>query len=196
MLVLVTDDGRIRNRVFRNNRSFDEETENCFKDLISKRIQSKKVSELNKAYMQTVIAEAGIYALELMPILTAVFETASEIHDANLKICGQNYLYNICPDEITAMKILSLVNQKDPFISILKTVDEKSGVIFGADTGYKELNSTTLIAAKFNCDKKYKGYLGVIGPNRMSYEQIIPCIEYTADVLTKIMIEAQNDMED
>ena len=54
----------------------------------------------------------------------------------------------------------------------------------------------TLIAAKWGDNSKYHGYIGVIGPNRMSYEQIMPVTQYTAKRLTEIMTEAQKDMED
>lgn len=195
MLLLITDDGRTRSRIFRYS-GFTEDSEKCFFSLIEKRIKGKSVSELTKAYMQSVIAESGIYTLELMPLLTAVFETVSEIEHTDVTLRGENALYNICGDENAARKITSLINRRDPIISILDGIGDNVGAVFGAETSYRELEGETVIAAKFTGSDKYKGYVGVIGPNRMSYEQIMPCVEYSAKEMTRIMTEAQKDMED
>ncbi len=195
MLLVITDDGRTRNRVLRHS-GFNDESKECFTRLIEKRVNGKAVNELTKAYMQSVIAESGIYILELMPLLTAVFETVSEIEHTDITLRGENALYNICGDEKTAHRIAALIKRRDPIISILDGINGSVGAVFGADTVYSELESETVIAAKFRGSDKYKGYVGVIGPNRMSYEKIMPCIEYSAEILTKIMTEAQKDMED
>ena len=195
MLLLITDDGRTRSRILRHS-GLTEESEKCFYSLIEKRIKGKMVSELTKAYMQSVIAEGGIYILELMPLLTAVFETVSEIEHTAVTLRGENTLYNICGDENAARKITSLINRRDPIISILDGIGDSVGAVFGAETSYRELEGETVIAAKFTGSDKYKGYVGVIGPNRMSYEQIMPCVEYSAKLMTRIMTEAQKDMED
>ena len=195
MLLVITDDGRTRNRIFRHN-GFTADSEKCFEDIITKHIRGKTVTELNKAYMQSVITQCGIYTLELMPLLTAVFETVSEIEKTDVTLKGENALYNICGDENTARRITSLINRRDPIISILENIGDNVGAVFGADTSYSELQKETVIAAKFTGSDKYKGYVGIIGPNRMSYEELMPCIHYTACKMTEIMTEAQKDMED
>ena len=196
MLLIITDDGRTRSKTFRKGRGFTDAIEEQFKAILKKRIVGKQVSELNKAYLQNLIAEAGLYSLELMPLLSLVFEIAAEIEETDVKLKGENALYNICGDETSARRVLSLIKQRDPIISILENVGDGVGAVFGTDTVYSELNFGTFIAAKFKSADKYQGYIGVIGPNRMSYEQIMPGIEYIAERLTEIMTEAQKDMED
>ena len=71
-----------------------------------------------------------------------------------------------------------------------------TGVVFGGETGFKELWGYTVITAKYNCNDKYRGAVGLIGPNRISYDRIIPVVEYTASRLSDIMTEAAKDMEE
>lgn len=195
MLLLITDDGRTRSRVFRHG-NLSAQVLDCFEDLAERRIKGKTVGELNKAYMQTVIAEGGIHSLEVMPLLTAVFETVGEIEAKDVTLSGENALYNVCANEETARKLLSLIKRRDPIISILEDIGENVGAIFGADTTYSELAGETVVAARWGGSDKYKGYVGVIGPCRMSYEEIMPYTEYISKRLTEIMTEAQKDMED
>lgn len=195
MLLIVTDDGRTRNRIFRQ-KGLNADIKVRFSDLVNKYIIGKNVNELTKAYMQSVSAAAGIYSLDLMPLVTAVFETTLEIEETDLSLTGENALYNISGNEETAQKILRLINKRDPIISILNGITADSGVVFGVDTAHSELNGDVIIAAKFKVADKFGGYIGIIGPNRLSYEKIIPCIEYTAQRLSETMTEAQKDMED
>lgn len=195
MLLVITDDGRTRNRVFRQGKNFTHEINNVFNELINRRIKGKRVDELTKAYMQTVIVEAGLFALQIMPLFTAVFETAAEIKTADVSLAGENYLYNMC-DEKIARGIISVFDYGDAVIPILQSTSKNVDVIFGEDTNYSELYSNIIVTAKFKGAEKYNGHIGVIGSNRISYEQIMPIIEYTAQKLTTIMTEAQKDMED
>ena len=91
---------------------------------------------------------------------------------------------------------MSLVKSGDPIISILERIGDGAGAVFGADTGYEELLQDTIVAAKFEVPGKYRGYIGVIGPNRMPYEQIMPGTVYTAKKLSEVMAEAQKNMEE
>lgn len=196
MLLIITDDGRTRSRVFRYQKEPTPQQKSCFMELIDRRVKLKSVSELTKAYMQSVIAGAGIYALELMPLLTAVFETAAEIEQSGITLRNENALYNVCGSEAAAGKLISLIKQGDPIISLLEGINDNVGAVFGTDTGYSELEKGAIVAAPFNLADKYKGYIAVIGPNRMSYDRVMPAAEYTAKRLTEIMTEAQKDMED
>ena len=195
MLLVITDDGRTRNRILRQGKDFTQDIEKCYYDLIEKYIKGKTVDTLTKAYMQTVVAKAGIYSLELMPLFASLFESAADFPRQKVKMLGKEHLYNIYKDE-KAAKIISFFNNTESAISLFDNVNNNAEAIFGTDTDYPELFDNTIIAAKFLSGEKYKGYIGVIGPKRMSYEQIIPCIEYTAKKLTEIMTEAQKDMED
>lgn len=196
MLLIITDDGRTRSRTFRKGSNFTGEFEEQFSSILRSKVIGKRVNELNKAYLQNVIASAGLYALELMPLLSVVFEMAFEIEETDVKLKGENALYNICGDEASARRVLSLIKQRNPIISILENVGDGVGAVFGTDTVYNELDFGTFVAAKFEGSDKYQGYIGVIGPNRMSYEQIMPVTKYIAKRLTEIMTEAQKDMED
>ena len=195
MLLVITNDGRTRNRVFRHS-GFSSEGEAYLKTIVEKRIKGRAVNEITKAYMQGVISECGIYMLELMPIFTAVLEAVSEIEQSGVTLSSENALYNICGDELTARKITALIKMRSPIISILEEIGENVTAVFGADTEYNELNGEAIVAARFKGSDKYRGYIGIIGPDRISYEHIMPCIKYISGRMTEIMTKAQKDMED
>lgn len=193
MLLLLTNDSRTRNRIFRLGESITPQMLERFKEIVNTKIKGKPLEELSIGYMQSLVASVGLDAFDLMPLFNVLFETANEIESMSVDLSGVSRLYNVCGNEESARRIISLIESRDPIISLFERLGD--GVVFGKDTGYSELHGDTLIAAKFG-NNKYKGYIAVIGPDRLSYEQIIPTIEYTASKLSALMTKAQKDMED
>ncbi len=194
MLLVITNDGRTRNRIIRLSQDFTPEIMERFNTIINDKVKRRPLSELTLGYMQSIIASAGIDAFSLMPLLTAVFETINEIDSVSLDLSGMPRLYDISSNEEAARRIISLVERRDPIISMFEEIG--SGVIFGSESGYSELSNDTLIAASFDSGNKYHGYIALLGPKRMSYEQVIPSIEYIAEKIGDLILEAQKDMED
>ncbi len=194
MLLVITNDGRTRNRIVRIPQDITDDLNKKFYEIVDQKIKRKPLSELTLGYMQSVIALAGMDAFSLMPLLSAVFETVNEIDSVSVDLSGISRLYDISSNEQAARNVISLIERRDPIIAMFEKVGK--GVIFGSDSGYSELLNDTLIAASFDSGNKYRGYIAVLGPKRISYERIIPSIEYIAEKLGTLISEAQKDMED
>ena len=178
MLLVITNDGRTRNRIVRLSQSITEELLDRFYEIVDQKIKRKEICGLTKGYMQSIIALSGLDAFSLMPLITAVFETVSEIENVSVDLSGLSKLYDISGNEENARQILSLIESRDPIISMFKSVGD--GVIFGSESGYSFFGDGSIIAASFNSFDKYCGYIAVLAPKRISYERIIPNIEYIA----------------
>lgn len=195
MLLIVTADGRTRHTVLRLGTDYTRDYAEKCRDIIVRRINGRRTDELTRGYMQSVAAEAGTDAFALMPLFSAVLESAAGIESSGAYLLGEQRLYGICESQ-AAKRILSLVALREPMLTLTERFDGNVGTVFGRDSGFRELENNTIIAAKYYGSDRFKGTLSVIGPNRMSYGQIIPSVEYTALRLTEIMTEAQKDMED
>ena len=195
MLLIVTADGRTRHTVLRLGADYTKGFAEKSREIIARRINGRRTDELTRGYMQSVAAEAGTDAFALMPLFSAVLESAAGIESSGAYLLGEQRLYGICESQ-AAKRILSLVALREPMLTLTERFDGNVGTVFGRDSGFRELENNTIIAAKYYGSDRFKGTLSVIGPNRMSYGQIIPSVEYTALRLTEIMTEAQKDMED
>lgn len=193
LLFLITSDGRAQSRICRVPDNFSRLRER-FEEIVKTRIRRMPLRDMNKASLQNVIALAGLDAFELMPLITAVFEMGARAAISPLTLSGSAGLYRIC-EEDNAQRIISLAERREPLLRVLSHNENNSEVIFGNDTGYKELYGTSIAVAPYNNAERFCGKIGIIGPARMSYEQIIPTIEYTAKRLSELMIEAGKDME-
>jgi len=67
-------------------------------------------------------------------------------------------------------------------------------IFIGSETEYREIEECSLITANYSNRNGSIGTLGVIGPTRMPYSQVIPIVDYTAQLVSKL-IDAEDEQE-
>ena len=60
---------------------------------------------------------------------------------------------------------------------------ESMQVFIGEESGYKILESVSVVASPYSVGDEVVGVLGVIGPTRMAYDRVIPIVDVTAKLL-------------
>ena len=195
VLLLVTSDGRAISRICNLKTPLSEELLVKLSNIISQKLKRKPLASFTKATLQNIVTVSGIDCFALTPLLTELFDMAYTSSKSQFNLCGSMKLYNICSPE-DVRKIVNLANGADRFISVLEGAGDNEKVIFGNDIGLKELDGKALITSNYYSNNKFCGKIGIIGPDRMFYEQIIPSIEYTARTLGEQLSKAQKDMED
>ena len=195
MLFMITSDGRTRNSVCRIDIPFTAEDYEKLSEVFKARLYRKPLIELNKAYLQNVIASSVFDSFHLVPIFTSVLEMAVDASECRVHIGGQSGIYNIFSEE-KSRRLLAFISNPQPLSSLYDGESSHTQVIFGNDTFYNDLKDTTVIISKYGDSDGFEGRIGIIGVDRMSYEQIIPSIQYMASRLTYMMKEFKKDMED
>ena len=79
---------------------------------------------------------------------------------------------------------------KDGLIQLLDLAEAGSGVriFIGSENKLFSMSGSSLIVAPYkNSDEKIVGVLGIIGPTRMNYARIIPMVDYTAKVVSRLL---------
>lgn len=194
VLLAVTSDGRTDNRLCNIPSGLTDELILSFKDIVGKKLRRRALDDFDRAYLQSITAAQGINSLELIPIIAELFSMMSDINASTVSIKGRSNLYDLFGEQ-QARRILSLSGRRDALISVLEGAEDQQ-VIFGNDTGLSELQDKALVVSKYSINNRYCGKIGIIGPGRMSYEQIIPSIEYAATKLSEMLTNAVKDMED
>ena len=75
-------------------------------------------------------------------------------------------------------------------IELLTRAEGAEGVriFIGSENKLFSLSGSSMIAAPFrDASQKIVGVLGVIGPTRLNYARIVPMVDYTAKVVSRIL---------
>ena len=94
-------------------------------------------------------------------------------------------------DDLERIRVLfdDLENKRD-IIQLLGLAEQGEGVriFIGSENKLFSLSGSSLIVAPFHDDqRKIVGVLGVIGPTRINYARIIPMVDYTAKLVSRLL---------
>ena len=94
-------------------------------------------------------------------------------------------------DDLERVRLLFAdLETKTEVIDLLERAEEGEGVriFIGSESKLFSLSGSSLIAAPLrDANKRIVGALGVIGPTRLNYARIVPMVEYTARVVTRVV---------
>ena len=190
LTILVTDDGRVQNRVIPTNREYSAselaEAANYFNDVYNgstlSRVRRMLLGEIktDSDRMHDITKTAVAMAAKL-------FDQQEQDRD-DVVLSGEENLLNI-PDLCqidTLQKLFDAFKAKQDLLDLLDRSMRVDGIsiFIGDESGFKALHDVSVVAAPYQTDGSVVGTIGVIGPTRMNYEQIIPIVDVTARLLS------------
>lgn len=191
VIILITSAGNVISRKLHFQNKLTTTGAETFIRLAKAELNGKELLLFNAAETgKNIMSSAGEYAYEIVPLVTALSSLVSEASSAEMKLNGQSNL--MCyggMSPIAAREIFDLMSRRQTIMKLLDDCSsDHAGVIFGDETGYSVLGTSSIIAARYRLGNgTHFGFVGLIGPWRMNYERMIPCVEYFARGLGAIM---------
>jgi heat-inducible transcriptional repressor len=87
-------------------------------------------------------------------------------------------------------RLFEALETKSTFISLLEAAQAAEGVqiFIGSENDLFGVSGCSLIVAPFHDTRaRIIGAIGVIGPTRLNYSKVIPMVDYTARVMTRLI---------
>ena len=86
-------------------------------------------------------------------------------------------------------RLFQAFEQKSRLVELLDKSQQADGVqiFIGSANSYNQIEGCSLITSSYKNIHGTIGTLGVIGPNRMSYSKVIPIVDYTARLISRLL---------
>ncbi|MEM9250322.1 MAG: heat-inducible transcriptional repressor HrcA [Pseudomonadota bacterium] len=195
LVVLVFDDGHVENRVFTPPPGLTPSAMREAANFLNALAEGKTLSELRRsirAEMETRRREIDTLARDLVESGLAMWEDAGEPTE-RLIVRGRANLLG----ESAGMEDLDRVRQlfddlerKRDIAEFLELTETGEGVriFIGSETKLFSLSGSSLVVSPYmNADRKIVGAVGVIGPTRLNYGRIVPIVDYTAQLVGRLL---------
>lgn len=90
-----------------------------------------------------------------------------------------------------ARNFLRVMEEKDELLRIMSQDLETRGttIHIGRENIFEELRECTIITSTYRVKDHISGNIGVIGPMRMKYEEVVPLVERLAEITTETLEE-------
>ena len=194
LVVMVTEDGLVENRIIDVPMGLPPASLIEATNYMSARLVGRTLGEARSG----VLTELEQHRAELDTLTSKVVEAglatwAGEKKGGALIIRGQANLL----DEVTALSdleriraLFAALETKEAMVRLLEAADLAQGVqiFIGAQNELFGLAGCSVIIAPYrNSREQIVGAVGVIGPTRINYARIIPMVDYTAQVIGRIL---------
>ena len=195
LAVLVFADGHVENRIFSPPMGQTPSSMREAANFLNALAEGKTVSEL-KRIMQTEVQarrqEIDQLARDLIESGAAIWENEGD-QSERLIVRGRSHLLDSGGESEELERIRRLfddLERKRDITEFLELTEEGEGVriFIGSENKLFSLSGSSLVVSPYmNADRKIIGAVGVIGPTRLNYGRIVPIVDYTAQLVGKLI---------
>lgn len=195
LVVLVAEDGQVENRILNVPPGLPASALTEAANFLNARTRGRTLTEA-KFELERAL-EAGRAELDQLTqkIISAGLASWSggETDDRKLIVRGQAHLLEDLKamDDLERVRLLfDDLETKRGLVDLLGRAEQAEGVriFIGSENNLFSLSgSSTIIAPYRDGSGRIVGVIGVIGPTRLNYARIIPMVDYTAKVVSKLL---------
>ena len=195
LVVLVAEDGQVENRVLNVPAGLPASSLVEAANFLNARIRGKSLSEL-RGEIEKALEEGRAELDDLtQKIIAAGLASWSggDGEDRKLIVRGQAHLLedlNAAEDLERVRSLFDALETQRGVIDLLGRAERADGVriFIGSENKLFSLSgSSTIIAPYRDGSGRIIGVLGVIGPTRLNYARVIPMVDYTAKMVTRLL---------
>jgi heat-inducible transcriptional repressor len=196
LVVIVGENGMVENRVISLppgvTASSLAEASNYINAKIAGRTISEAKTELNRLHI-AARNELDELAQKLVDTGIAVWAGSAEKDPGRLIVSGHA---NLLGDRHAAenldriRQLFDELESKENLMRLLELTEDGEGVriFIGSENRLFPLSGSSLVVAPYrDKDQRVIGALGIIGPTRMNYARIVPMVDFTAQVVTRLL---------
>ena len=195
LVIIVYENGRIENRLMARPPGLLPASLERAGNFLSARLKGKRLAEAKTQILEEIRsgrgqidqAAAGLVAQGLADW------SGSEAAERSLIIRGRAQLLENIDAQADIERIQMLfedLERKEELIELLDLTEDADGVkiFIGTENPLFSLSDSSVVIAPYrDSDKNIIGAVGVIGPTRLNYARIIPMVDYTAQLVGKLL---------
>ncbi|MDO8984896.1 heat-inducible transcriptional repressor HrcA [Cypionkella sp.] len=197
LVVLVFANGHVENRVFTPPPGQTPSSMREAANFLNALAEGKTLSELRRSIGQDIAKrrqEIDSLARALVESGIALWDNSDE-HSERLIVRGRSNLIESSAEsqDIDRIRVLfdDLERKRDiaDFLELAET-GEGVRIFIGSENKLFSLSGSSLVVSPYmNADRKIIGAVGVIGPTRLNYGRIVPIVDYTAQLVGRLLSE-------
>ena len=195
LVVLVFADGHVENRLFTPPPGQTPSSMREAANFLNALVEGKTLSDLRRTIKDDIARKRR----ELDSLAATLVEQGLAIWDDQADTSGRLIVRgrsNLLADDTHAEELDRIrelfddLERKRDIAEFLELTEQGDGVriFIGSENKLFSLSGSSLVVSPYmNADRKIIGAVGVIGPTRLNYGRIVPIVDYTAQLVGKLL---------
>lgn len=191
LIVLVCNTGVVKNTIYKPEKPISIEQLNTISNFLNDKLKGLSMEEMLIQLDKNIFKE--IYELKniIDDLIPTINSSVEELTSIELYSEGITNILNFpeYKDVEKAKEFISFVENKDLILDILSRTSssEDIDIIIGSENIYAPVKDVSIITATYKIGGKTIGKVGLIGPTRMDYFNLIKTIQIFSTNITEIL---------
>lgn len=193
LTVIMIEGNIVRNKVIDVTEKLDQETVLKLNILLNSVLNGLSIEEINLAMIQNLKEQAGIHSELVGSVIDAVAEVIHSEDEVEIYTSGATniFRYPELSDNGKASELISTFEEKQQLSDLVNQTLENSDskgiqVYIGQETPIQSMKDCSVVTATYELGEGLQGTIGIIGPKRMDYENVLKTLKTLTEQLDEI----------
>lgn len=191
LIVFVSKEGIIHNKVIQIEENLSQDELYKFTRYLNEILTGLTLREIREKIIDEMKKESNMYDRLLSRALKLSQKVFGNYPDDDIYIGGKCNIFDF-PEfcDVEKMKtILRTFEEKNILIKLLDKAMEADGIqiFIGTESQFQEMEGCSIVTSPYTWKDYALGTIGVIGPTRMNYCDVVPIVDYIAKMVSKTM---------
>ena len=193
LTVIMIEGNIVRNKVIDVTEELDQETVLKLNILLNSVLNGLSIEEINLAMIQNLKEQAGIHSELVGSVIDAVAEVIHSEDEVEIYTSGATniFRYPELSDNGKASELISTFEEKQQLSDLVNQTLENSDskgiqVYIGQETPIQPMKDCSVVTATYELGEGLQGTIGIIGPKRMDYENVLKTLKTLTEQLDEI----------
>lgn len=184
LTVIMIEGNIVRNKVIDVTEELDQETVLKLNILLNSVLNGLSIEEINLAMIQNLKEQAGIHSELVGSVIDAVAEVIHSEDEVEIYTSGATniFRYPELSDNGKASELISTFEEKQQLSDLVNQTLENSDskgiqVYIGQETPIQSMKDCSVVTATYELGEGLQGTIGIIGPKRMDYENVVDSLK-------------------
>lgn len=198
LAVVVVEGNIVKNHIVDMEVPMDEETILKLNLLLNTQLNGLTIEEINLAMISKLKEQAGSHSAVISSVIDAVAQAiAVDEEEMQIYTSGATniFKYPELADKAKASELISAFEEKQALAEFVKdTMENAQGelgtgiqVYIGDESPVKTMKDCSVVTATYDLGEGMQGTIGIIGPKRMDYENVVDNLKTLKNQLDHIL---------
>lgn len=181
LAVIVAEGNLVKNQIIGLTEPIDDEQILKLNLLLNTQLNGLTIEEINLGLIKKLKEQAGVHSSVVSEVLDAmarVIEADEEEVPVYTSGATNIFKYPELADSSKASELISALEDKKELVEMIKDTvsdEENTGiqVYIGSESRIQTMKDCSVVTASYDLGDGMKGTIGIIGPKRMDYENVV-----------------------
>ena len=192
LAVVVAEGNVVKNKVIPISHGLDNETILKLNILLNTMLNGKTIEEINLQMISSMKEQAGIHSNIIGDVVDAVAEAIHSDEGMEIYTGGATniFRYPELSENGKASEIIQTLEEKQNLVDLVNETlsNEEKGiqVYIGSESPVQSMKNCSVVTATYELGNGLQGTVGIIGPKRMDYENVMGTLKTLMDQLDDV----------